>query len=190
MDLTPDQSATLETCLSPGEKILWTDRPDTRIRFGFQDILFIPCGLILLALITAWIVVALRAGSPCMAAAILPGGVMILPMFLARPWLNARQRSRKIYVVTDRRALIMHRANRIRSIDLATIGNISLRESRDGSGTITFGPFNPFVLVTPVGVPTLFPIFESLPGARRVFERILQARQTAREAAAPAAGVP
>ena len=123
-----------------------------------------------------------------MGVAAIPGGLIFTVILLGRPWLSARQRSHTVYVVTDRRALILYRASRIRAIDLATVGEVALHESKSGFGTITFGPFNLLVAIMPAGGPFLFPVFEFLPDARGVFEVIVKAQETARRAAASAPG--
>jgi hypothetical protein len=60
VSLTAEQSATLDSFLSPGEKILWSGRPGTRVRFGWQDYFFIPFGLFFLAFTIIWVVFAIR----------------------------------------------------------------------------------------------------------------------------------
>jgi hypothetical protein len=191
VSLTPEQSATLASFLSPGETVLWTGRPAAGVRFGVQDLVLIPLGLFVLAVTGFWIYAAVQARSACLALAVIPGGVLGTLAYAGRAWWSARERAHTVYILTDRHALIMYRASRIRAVDLATAGEVSLDESRDGSGTITFGPFNLLLVFMPAGGAYRFPLFQFLPGARAVYNLILKTQLAARKAvgdAAPAVG--
>ncbi len=65
-------------------------------------------------------------------------------------------------------------------IALRTLGEMSLRELEDGSGTITFGPAPPFNWMMAPGWPgatkKVAPAFEFVEGARNVYEQIRKAQ--------------
>ena len=66
---------------------------------------------------------------------------MALYMSVGRLIYDADLRKRLVYAVTDKRAIILSRLFRtsVRSVDLKTLGGLSLDEFQGGRGTISFG---------------------------------------------------
>jgi hypothetical protein len=113
--------------LDSGEKLLWAGRPAQRIVLTWQDGYLIPFGVLLIA-------AGLR---------FIPMGIytLIVGRLLANLWY----RSRLIYGITDRRAIILSdmRRRSVYSIYFSTLITLKLEEHRNRSGTIYFGEDHP-----------------------------------------------
>jgi hypothetical protein len=70
-------------------------------------------------------------------------------------------------------------SRRVKSLNIRTLSDVSLDHTSDGSGTITFGPANPFSAFGSgtawPGMPQT-PSFDSISGARSVYETIRKAQ--------------
>lgn len=131
----------LRSHLEGREKLLWAGRPA-------QGIVFAPRDWVLIPITVAWLGMALvnfrlqiKMPQPIAGlAAVLFIGVGIY--FLLGRYLTDRlYRSRLIYGVTDRRAIIVSGVLRssVQSIDLSSLTGLRLEERGDGTGTISFG---------------------------------------------------
>ena len=117
----------LRSHLDSGEKLLWAGRPAQGIVLSRQDGYLIPFGVLLLA-------AGLR---------FIPMGIYIL--IVGRLFAELWYRSRLIYGVTDRRAIIlsgMHRRS-VQSIYFSSLITLKLEERRNRRGTIYFGEDHP-----------------------------------------------
>lgn len=107
-----------------------------------------------------------------------------LYMMVGRFFVDAIQRSKTYYGVTNERVIIVSGLlnRKIRSINLRTLTDISLDEKSDGSGTITFGAMNPAswwstdMSFQVRGQPFL-PSFELIPEAKKVYEIIREVQR-------------
>ena len=119
----PAEKDELRSHLDSGEKLLWAGRPAQGIVLTRQDGYLIPFGVLLVA-------AGLR---------FIPMGIYIL--IVGRLFAELWYRSRLIYGVTDRRAIIISglRRRSVQSIYLSSLSALTLEERRDGSGTIYFG---------------------------------------------------
>src|SRR5262249_2338283 len=113
--------------LNSGEKLLWAGRPAQGIVLSRQDWYLIPFGVFLVA-------AGLR---------FIPMGIYIL--IVGRLFADLWYRSRLIYGVTDRRAIILSgmRRRSVRSIYFSSLITLKLEERRNRSGTIYFGEERP-----------------------------------------------
>jgi hypothetical protein len=113
----------LRSHLDSGEKLLWAGRPAQGIVLSRQDWYLIPFGVLLVA-------AGLR---------FIPMGVYIL--IIGRVFTDLGYRSRLIYGLTDRRAIILSgmRRRSVQSIDFSSLITLKLEEHRNRSGTIYFG---------------------------------------------------
>ena len=117
----------LRSHLVSGERLLWAGRPAQGIVLTQPDWYFIPFGVLL-------VVVGLR---------FIPMGIYIL--IVGRLLADLCRRSRLIYGVTDRRAIILSgmRRRSVQSIDFSSLITLKLEERRNRSGTIYFGEDHP-----------------------------------------------
>jgi hypothetical protein len=143
--------------LQTGERIVWTGRPAQGIRFSARDIFLIPFSLlwggIAIAVFAGSIFGGLQTASPeGGTAAILPfvlfGGVfavvgvyVVFGRFFADAWV----RSRIVYALTDRRALVLRRmfGERLSAVSLAHSPGLSL-SLRGKRGDVDFEPRSMF----------------------------------------------
>ena len=105
-----------------------------------------------------------------------------LPETIGRSFIDALVRSRTTYGVTNERILIVSTffGRRVRTIGLATLGDVSMTQRDDGSGKIIFGPAPPFGLTFGRGSrgnrysP---PSFEMIQDVRSVYQLIVSAKR-------------
>jgi hypothetical protein len=117
----------LRSQLDSREKLLWAGRPAQGIVLSRQDWYLISFGVLLVA-----------AGLQ-----FIPMGIYIL--IVGRLFADLAYRSRLIYGVTDRRAIILSgmRRRSVQSIDFSSLITLKLEERRNRSGTIYFGEDHP-----------------------------------------------
>lgn len=137
---------TLRADLLPGERILWTGKPQQGIRFRAMDAFLVPFSLVWAGFAIFWESMALTAGAPIFFGLwgipfVLVGIYMVLGRFLVDAFL----RSRTTYAVTGERVLIRSGllTSTLRTVNLRTLSDVSIETKSDGRGTITFGQPNP-----------------------------------------------
>lgn len=161
--------------LEPGERLSWWDQPRQGFMLRAADWFSIPialfwCGISLFALIKAN-----RSGTW---ADLIPPSLLLigLYMLIGRFFHDAWRRARTFYGLTDRRVLIV-RGKQFQSLSLDQIEELSLNESKDGTGSIRFGREPPYF--TEDGVSLLGPVvpmLERINEAPRVFAAIREAQ--------------
>jgi hypothetical protein len=103
------------------------------------------------------------------------GVYLIVGQFFFDAWRRARIH----YAVTPKRILILSRAT-LKSVELRQLAEVGLRESRDGSGSLTFGPqFALSQWMNNLGVwdgAPAVPTFESIPDSAQVHATVRRAQ--------------
>jgi hypothetical protein len=171
--------------LSPGEKLIWTGRPARGLKLAMPDILMIPFSLLWCAFALVGARSMIEAGGLATAlglAFVAIGIYCVVGRFLT----DALRRSRTFYALTAQRVIIRSGilTPRVISLDIASLGAISLSERKDRSGTLTLG--------APVGMHSwaagmispswpgasryLPPSFEMVENVRAVHDRIRSLR--------------
>jgi hypothetical protein len=175
--------------LDPGERLLWSGQPRGGIRFRRQDVYLVPFSLFWGGFAIFWEIGVLTATSKASnpLATIFPlFGVpfVIVGLYLifGRFYVDARNRARTTYGITSERIIIVSGlfSPQVKSLQLRTLSDISLTESRDGSGTISFGPTT-FVRGFPMswnGSGNSAPSFEMIEGAKGAYGIIRSAQRT------------
>jgi hypothetical protein len=117
----------------------------------------------------------------------LPFVLVGLYLIFGRFFTDARARATIFYGVTNDRIIIASgkHGKRVQSLSLSTLGDISLDERADGSGTITFAAsanplarFGNFGAMPGVGTNRQAPpSFEMIPQAKKVYEMIRSAQR-------------
>jgi len=175
--------------LAAGERLLWSGRPYQGLFLLHPfDAFLIPFGLL-------WTVgmIGAMAGAPRSPAPADIFGLVFLSIFVAvglymvfgRFLVDARQRQRIFYGLTDQRVIIIRGVFRreIRSINLKTMIDLSLSERRDKTGTIRFGGSD--LLWHVAGMEWFWPgivgsnSFMRIPNAREVYDQIRAAQSKA-----------
>lgn len=105
-----------------------------------------------------------------------------LYMIFGRFFVDAKQRERTFYGVTDQRIIIVSglTSRKVKSLNLRMLSDVSLSEKSDRSGTITFGPGNPMSwwqggMPWP-GTPQAASTCEMVPESKTVYEKIREAQ--------------
>ena len=132
----------LSAYLDPGEKLLWTGRPVHGIVFTPLDWYFIPFSVVWFGIVLYIFWQGATANPEPMSALV---GVLFVGigiyLLVGRFFADAFYRSRLVYGVTDRRAIIasgiLQRS--LQSIDLSSLSGLKREDRADGSGTIFFG---------------------------------------------------
>jgi len=195
-----DPTEVIRQELDPGESLLWAGRPRQGIVLRSSDMVIVPLGIIWCIFLLWWLLDLVRSGLPWfLYAGSIPAIVAALYAVFGRFWVDARLRAATCYGVTNERIMIVTGpfSKNVTSIRLEALGDVNLDEEPDGSGSIVFGPANPYSSWYQ-GMPWyrsatmssarhhLPPAFEMLPDVRQVYTLIRQAMRGGAEA--PAAG--
>ena len=180
-----DQSS-IQSELAPGEQALWIGRPRSGLILRGADAFAIPFSLLWAGFAVYWLYSAAASGAP------LPFVLFGVPFVLVgiyivvgRFFVDARQREATSYAVTSQRVLIISGlfSRKVKSLGIKTLAELSLSESADGSGSITFGAQHPMAGMLgglPGGWPGMDPYatpkFDSIPEVRKVYETIRKAQ--------------
>jgi hypothetical protein len=107
-----------------------------------------------------------------------------LYLIVGRFFLEANQRAKTYYGLTNQRVIVVSGlfSHAVKSLQLRTMADLSLTEWRDGNGTITFGATDSAWQGRsgwPGASRYAVPRFDSITGAREVFERVRAAQRDA-----------
>jgi hypothetical protein len=133
------QQFQLQRYLQPGEKILWTGRPDPSRLVSRTDAFLIPFSFMWGGFAIVWEGGVLLTGAPTFfwlwgIPFVVVGQYLIWGRFLYKRW----DRRRTVYALTNQRALIL-RGGSIQSVFLNHLPNINQSVRADGSGSLEFG---------------------------------------------------
>lgn len=170
------------------ERLLWSGQPRAGMCLTSGDIFLIPFSVMWGGFAIFWEWSVIKDGGPGFFALWgIPFVVMGLYLIAGRFFADAYHRGRTVYGLTDRRILIVNGlfGRQVQSLDLATLGGITVTEGRDRSGTIAFGPYSnnmpSWMAGTWPGTRRYAPPrFEQLDDVRSVYEQIQQAQRQAR----------
>ncbi|HEY1629715.1 MAG TPA: hypothetical protein VGF56_00265 [Rhizomicrobium sp.] len=170
----------LNAALDPGERLLWSGRPQQGVVLRNPDAILIPLSLVWLGLAVAWEILVF-VGDPDVPDEFdlwdigfvfwgIPFVLVGLYFAFGRFVTDARLRANTIYGLTDHRILVLHEEKhrrQLRTLALNTLGALHLSERKDGRGTISFGAgglYNPLA-------------FEGIDQARAVLQRSRDAQR-------------
>jgi hypothetical protein len=140
-------SSELQQYLDPNEKLLWTGQPKKGIVFRTADIFLIPFSLLWCGFAVFWVITAATAAG-FFALFGLPFVAIGLMLVFGRFIIDARQRDKTLYGLTDQRIIIKTGLFKttVKSLNIKTLSDIEYSEKADGTGTISMGPKNPMHL--------------------------------------------
>ena len=130
-----EDQARLRPFLLPGERIVWTGRPQQGLVFDWTDLFIVPASLAA-ATAVGWL--ALGQGWEDILLESLPETLLLLGLLYAgagRFLHEAWARRRLLYAVTNQRVLRLHGSARLESHDLAWLPMLEL-EQQERRGTI------------------------------------------------------
>lgn len=179
-----NDTMTFHTDLLPGERALWTGKPQQGIRFRAADALMIPFSLLWAGFAIFWESAVIFGRAPLFFGLwgipfVLVGCYMVFGRFLVDAYL----RSRTTYAVTGERILIRGGlfGSSLRAVNLKTLSEMSLDTKSNDRGTLTFGQPNPLGMW--YGNASLFnngryspPMFEGIENVKTVYHLILRAQ--------------
>jgi hypothetical protein len=167
--------------LDRGERQLWAGVPRLGLTLGPNDLVVVPFSLLWGGFAIFWEWGVFHSGAPFFFRLWgVPFVLLGLYMIFGRFFYDAYRRARTTYAVTSDRIIIQNGGS-VRSIQIRTLGEVMLRESADGSGTIAFGPLpTGMKLALPLTRPGTesIPMFEMIPNARQVYDLIREAQRT------------
>ncbi len=183
-------SPALQFPLDRGERQLWSGWPRQGIVVRSSDALVIPFSCLWAGFAVFWELSVWRTKAPFPFLLFgVPFLLVGLYITIGRFFFDAKRRAHTAYAVTSDRVIISSGvfSSETKSLALATMTDVTLSESRDGSGTITFGPTalgaglysTMYAGISWPGVPRITS-FEMIPEARRVYDIIRQAQQASR----------
>jgi hypothetical protein len=186
-----DAKFEIEAELDAGERLLWSGAPRQGVVFRGSDVFLIPFSILWGGFAIFWTVFAVgmvAAGGQLIGALIpllwgTPFVLVGLYLILGRFWVDSRCRARTFYGVTTKRVIIVSGflSRTITSLDLRTLGDTSLVERSNRSGTITFGPIHPLAKMYAgmqwPGMGSFGHSFEMIADARAVYKVICDAKE-------------
>ncbi|MGE5835079.1 MAG: hypothetical protein ACM4AI_11410 [Acidobacteriota bacterium] len=128
--------------LARNEKVLWSGQPRGGIRFRAADTLMIPFSLMWGGFAIFWEITVVKMGAPAFFALWgVPFVLVGLYLIAGRFFVDAWQRSRTYYALTNDRAIIVSglRGRKVKSLPLRTMSDITLTERANGSGSFALG---------------------------------------------------
>jgi hypothetical protein len=172
--------------LESGERLLWSGIPPQGLLLRGSDAFLIPFSFMWGGFAIFWETSVLKSGAPLFFALWgVPFVLVGLYLIAGRFVVEAKQRTRMAYGVTDRRAVIISGlfSKNVKSLALKTLTEVTLTERPDGTGTITFGPSHPMArwygnTAWPGMGAYSSPCFESIRQARDVYATIRESQVT------------
>ncbi len=182
-----EEKQIIESRLSPNERLLWFGKPRQGFFLRASDIYIIPFSLMWGSFAIFWETTVVKSDAPFFFVLWgIPFVIVGLYLIVGRFFVDARQRSKTFYGVTNERVIIISGlfSRKIKSLNLRTLPDVTLEEKVNGSGTITFGTISFFTECNRDGFFRLqkarieaVPRFEQIPQARNVYEIIRNAQK-------------
>jgi hypothetical protein len=182
----PSESSSqiISPLLGREERLLWSAQPRQGLILRSNDALLIPFSLLWGGFAFFWEYSVVDSNAPILFRLWgVPFVVAGLYLIVGRFFVDARLRSKTFYGLTTERIIIVSGlfSRTIKSVQLRTLSDVSLAESAgDDVGTITFGPQAPWWTAGggwPGAQRQTSPAFDSIPGARVVYEKIRVAQK-------------
>ena len=179
-----EQKRYLESQLSTGEVLLWSGQPRGGLFFRPSDMFVIPFSLLWCGFAVFWNTRVWFSGAPIFFRIWgLPFLIVGIYMVIGRFFVDAWQRSKTYYGVTAERIIIVSGifTRKIQSLNLKTLTDVSVTERKDLSGTVTFGAdrrASGWSFTMNRNEP-VYPVFDSIQDAKRVYDIIRNAQRTA-----------
>jgi hypothetical protein len=130
--------------LSKDEKLLWTARPQTGIKFQTLDIFMIPFSLLWTGTVFSMFLGPFNRGNAPFLFSIFPLFFLFIGLYfiIGRFFVDIARRKNTAYGITNNRIIIKSGLlnKEVKSLNLRTLSDVTTSEKSDGSGTITLGP--------------------------------------------------
>jgi hypothetical protein len=178
----------IKTQLSAGERVLWSGQPRQGVIVRGADAFMIPFSLLWGGFAIFWELSVINSNAPAFFVLFgIPFVLIGIYLIVGRFFFEAKQRARTYYAVTNERVLIVSGllVRQVKSLNLRTLSDLSLSESKGDHGTISFGGGSPFASMFggfsgwPGMGAHLGPRFELIANAKAVYETIRGAQRAA-----------
>lgn len=184
-----DATRVIQAELEPSEKLLWAGQPPQGFKFHTSDIFWIPFSFLWGSFAIFWEYLAIESNAPFPFALFgIPFVLVGLYIMFGRFFVEIKHRKKTFYGLSNERVIIVSGLFRkkVRSLNLRTLTDISLSETSNGSGTITFGNPLPFELMFMFGgilwpgiEQHISPRFDLISNAKQVYQQIREAQKNA-----------
>ena len=173
--------------LESGEALKWAGLPRQGLLLRGSDAFLIPFSLMWGGFAVFWESRVVTSGAPFFFMLWgIPFVLVGLYITVGRFFVDARQRARTFYGLTDKRIVIVSGlvSQSVNSILLKSLSDVTLKERSDRSGTITFGRPHPMAswasgMQWPGMGQYQPPAFEMIPDAKAVHDQVLEAQRAA-----------
>ena len=169
--------------LMVGEHLLWSGRPRTGVTLRASDAFIIPFSLLWCGFAIFWEFSVVSSNAPLiMRLWGIPFVLIGLHFVFGRFIVDARQRARSFYALTNQRVIIVSGllSQQTKSLNLRTLSDLTLAERSNGLGTIYFGTPGPWWASSGMQWPGMntqtVPMFEQIENPRRVYDQIRSAQ--------------
>ena len=175
----------VQTHLESGEELLWAGRPTQGIKFRSIDIFMIPFSILWGGFAIFWEASAISSGAPFFFALFgVPFVVVGLYIVFGRFYVEAKQRENTVYGLSNERVIIYSGlfSKKLKSLNIRTLTDVTLSESANGCGSISFGNSFPFASMF-AGMPwpgveqMMGPRFDLIEDAKGVYKKIREAQK-------------
>jgi hypothetical protein len=172
--------------LGSGERVLWSGQPKQGLILRASDALMIPFSLPWGGFAFFWEWSVINSDAPGFFVLWgIPFVLVGIYLIVGRFFVEARQRLKTHYAVTNERVLIISGLLRptVKSLSLSTLTDVSLSESANGEGSVTFGAVSALsgMFGGFAGWPGMServgPRFDVIPKAKGVYEIIRTAQK-------------
>lgn len=164
--------------LENDENLLWTGKPKSGVVFRQADIFLIPFSVLWCGFAIFWVIMASQAGIFALFG--IPFVIIGLIFVFGRFIIDSKQRENTTYGLTEDRIIIKSgiTSKKIKSLNIRTLSDIEYSEKNDGSGTISFGPKNPMMILGNgmnwwPGIKAN-PQLDLIPNVRKVYSQIIE----------------
>jgi hypothetical protein len=173
--------------LAVGEQVHWWGRPRQGMVLRGSDAFLIPFSLLWCGFAVFWELSVLGSPNAPLFFALwgLPFVAVGVYFVVGRFFIEARQRGQTFYAVTSERILIVSGlfSRKVKSLNLKTLTDISLSESKSGEGSISFGAQHPMASMFggmagwPGSGQYIGPRFDLIANAKSVYEVVRNAQR-------------
>jgi len=175
--------AVIKQELAPQERLLWSGQPRRGLALKSSDLRTIPFSIIWTSFAIFWEASVIIGKAPLiMKLWGVPFVLIGLYMVAGRFFVDAWQRARTIYGLTNERVIIISNfsGTKIKSLNLRTLTDITLDQKSDEVGTITFPlvpTFNSRDMWARRRSQPVGPSLEMIENPRKVYEMIREAQR-------------
>jgi len=171
---------TVQKHIDSGERVFWSGKPKQGLIFRGADIFIIPFSLFWCGFVFFWEYSVISHGAPIFFPLFgIPFVAVGIYLIIGRFYVDAKKRENTFYAVTSERVMIISGVFRqkLKSLALRTLSEVSVDESKDGSGSIEFGQSLPFAsLLAGIWWPGLEqfsgPRFDAIHNPKEVYQLI------------------